>query len=262
MAYGGTPIKDVPVENPEALMRKYKETGDQEIRNQLVMHYIQRVNIAIYNMRSILLSNIPFEDFFNQGVIALIDCIERYDPDRGASFDTYSYTVIRGAILKYLRKQNWLPNRVWDARKKIKKGRSELEQSLMREPTDAELAAHLGMSEKTLSGLMQEISVVDTFSFEELLEETYGNAVEKSSNILTDNVDTGVMDEEMRGVLAKAIDALPPKQKQVVSLYFYENLNMKEIGEVLDISLQRVSQIRKKALETLAEAMKRYESGD
>lgn len=242
-------------------MRKYKQTGDIEIRNQLVMHYIQRVNIAIYNMRSILLSNIPFDDFFNQGVIALIDCIERYDPDRGASFDTYSYTVIRGAILKYLRKQNWLPNRVWEARKRIKKGRSELEQKLMREPTDGELADYLGMSEKTLNQLMVEMSVVDTFSFEELLEETYGNAVEKSNNIIEDNVDKNLMEEEMRLTLARAIDALPAKQKQVVTLYFYENLNMKEIGEVLDISLQRVSQIRKKALDTLNEAMSRYQSG-
>ena len=94
--------------------------------------YSSNINLL---MRSVLLSNIPFEDFFNQGVLALIDCIERYDPDRGASFDTYSYLGIRGSILKYLRKQNWLPNRVWEARKKIAQGRSELEQRLMFTPS-------------------------------------------------------------------------------------------------------------------------------
>lgn len=261
MAYGGYEIKETLVPDPEGLMRKYKESGDVEIRNQLVMHYIQRVNMAIYNMRSILLSNVPFEDFFNQGVLALIDCIERYDPERGASFDTYSYMVIRGAILKYLRKQNWLPNRVWDARKKIKKCRTKLEQELMREPTDSELASELGISEKKLDSLICEISVVDTFSFEELLEQTYGNIVERTSDVVDDSVDKELMENELKVTLAKAIDELPARQKQVVSLYFYENLNLKEIGEVLGISLQRVSQIRKNALDALGEVMSKYVEG-
>jgi len=96
---GRNAVNEIRVTEPEELMRLYKNSGDVELRNQLVMHYIQYVNAAIYSMRSVLLSNIPFEDFFNQGVLALIDCIERYDPLRGATFDTYSYLGIRGSIL-------------------------------------------------------------------------------------------------------------------------------------------------------------------
>lgn len=246
---------------PEELMRKYKATGDIEIRNQLVMHYLQFVNVAIYSMRSILLSNIPFEDFFNQGVLALIECIERYDPDRGASFDTYSYLGIRGAILKYLRKQNWLPNRVWEARKRITQGRAELEQKLMREPSDRELADYLDLSEKQLDGLISEMSVVDTVSFEELLESSYMGAADGLGTTEGDASDR-LLRDEMQEVLAAAIDALPPKQKQVISLYYYENLNLREIGEVLGVSQQRVSQIRAKAVESLTEAMKKYDCGE
>ncbi|MEG1165109.1 MAG: FliA/WhiG family RNA polymerase sigma factor [Oscillospiraceae bacterium] len=258
---GRNGIKEIKVDDPEGMMLKYKATGDVELRNQLVMHYIYYVNVAIYSMRSILLSNIPFEDFFNQGVLALMDCIERYDPYRGASFDTYSYLGIRGSILKYLRKQNWLPNRVWDARKQISQGRAVLEQELQREPTDAELAVHLGMNEKQFNGLLSEISVVDTISFEELLDTTFGNTTESIALASEDNISDNILHEELVSALAKAIDDLPPKQKQVISLYYYENLNLREIGEVLDISQQRVSQIRGKAMETLSATMKQFENG-
>lgn len=259
---GRNGINEIKVANPEELMRLYKSTGDIELRNQLVMHYIQFVNVAIYSMRSILLSNIPFEDFFNQGVLALIECIERYDPCRGASFDTYSYLGIRGSILKYLRKQNWLPNRVWEARKKIAQGRSELEQALMREPTDRELAEYLGMTEKQLDGLISEMAVVDTVSFEELIESTYTNAAENFGYDESSDVSEKLFQEELLEALAEAIDALPPKQKQVIALYYYEDLNLREIGDVLGVSQQRVSQIRAKALESLSDTMKRFENGE
>ena len=253
-------IKEVKIEDPEGVMLRYKETGDVELRNQLVMHYLQYVNIAIYSMRSILLSNIPFDDFFNQGILALIDCIERYDPSRGASFDTYSYMGIRGSILKYLRKQNWLPNRVWEARKRISQGRIDLEQSLLREPTDKELADYLEMTEKQLNSLISEITVVETVSFEELLENTYSGITENTGLISDIDISENLLQQEMLDALANAINNLPPKQKQVIALYYYENLNLREIGEVLDVSQQRVSQIRSKTLEVLTEAMKEFGS--
>lgn len=251
-------IKEIKLDDPENVMLRYKASGDMELRNQLVMHYIQYVNIAIYSMRSILLSNVPFEDFFNQGVLALIDCIERYDPYRGASFDTYSYLGIRGAILKYARKQNWLPNRVWDARKRIMQGKEELEQRLLREPTDSELAAHIEMTEQQLYSYFSEISAVDTMSFEELVENTYSGLMDNVGLISETDVSEGLLREELLSALAKAIDSLQPKQKQVISLYYYENLNLREIGEVLGVSQQRVSQIRTKALESLSESMKQF----
>lgn len=252
-------IQEVKLEDPEDLMIKYKETGDVELRNKLVMHYLNYVNIAVYSARSVLHSTISFEDFFNEGIIALIDCIERYDPYRGvATFDTYSYSGIRGAILKYHRKQNWLPNRLWDARNKISKARLELEQTLMREPTSKELAEHLDMTEEMLSKYTMEMSVVNTLSFEELIGETFGKVSQMSNDVVMDNLDTSVMINEMHIALANAIDTLTPKQKQVVSLNYFEGLNLREVGIVLDISQQRVSQIRKKALDALQEKLKDF----
>ncbi|MEA4892920.1 MAG: FliA/WhiG family RNA polymerase sigma factor [Peptococcaceae bacterium] len=258
MAYGRQVIREVRVEDPEALMRRYKASGDIELRNQLVMHYLQHVNVAIYSMRSILLSNVPFDDFFNQGILALIDCIERYDPERGASFDTYSYMGIRGSILKYLRKQNWLPNRVWEARKRISQVQKKLEQKLMREPSDAELAEALGISEKKLAQYIMEISAVDALSFEELMEQTLEGVRRKPAQPTEPEVDRGLLEEELRLALAGAIDSLPPKQKQIITLYYYENLNLREIGQVLNLSQQRISQIRMSALDRLRKTLEEF----
>ncbi|WP_458862807.1 sigma-70 family RNA polymerase sigma factor [Acidaminobacterium chupaoyuni] len=249
-------IKEVRAADPEELMLRYKESGSLELRNQLVMHYLQYVNTAIWGMRTILISNIPYDDFFDQGVLALMECIERYDPDRGASFDTYSYMAIRCAMLKYLRKQNWLSNRLWEMRKKIVRARAALEQQLGRQPAERELAEYLGISEGELGKCAMEIAVIDTISFEELLE----SAAESRYRQQTHSVEGEVIDKIVRGELQKAlaesIDLLEGKQKQVVALYYYENLNLREIGEVLDVSPQRVSQIRKKALEKLMISMK------
>ncbi len=258
--------EQAPQESTEAqaLMRRYKQTGDINLRNDLVMHYLQHVNVAIYSMRSILLSSVPFEDFYHQGVVALIECIERYDPDRGATFETYSYMGIRGAMLKYLRKQHWVPNRVWEARKRITAAQKELEQTLMRYPTDRELAEHLEMDEQELWHALGELSFVDTLSFDQLLEQSYEGATQQRSlhDLSGGGVEAGLLREEMQGVLGAAIDRLPPKQKQIVALYYYEKLNLREIGEVLGLSQQRISQLRKKALEQLRGAMEDYQHGE
>lgn len=252
-----TAIHSIRIPDPEKEMRKYKATGDLEIRNQLVMHYISGVHTAIYEMRNLMLSNIPFDDFFDQGVLALIDCIERYDPDRGASFETFSYTAIRGAILKYLRKQNWLPNRLWEARKNITKGRSELCFQLMREPTLAELAEHLGVSESRLSKEMVEISVIDTVSFEEMLESTYYTQLENKecSASAEGSMEAALFKQEMHDTLGQVVEQLPARQKQVIALYYYENLTLLEIGQVLELSPQRIAQIKKSALEQMKKVM-------
>lgn len=252
-------IEPIIVEHPNELFINYKKTRNLEIRNQLVMHYIKNVNMAIYSMKSILLSNIPYEDFFNQGVLALIDCIERYDPDRGvATFDTYSYMGIRGSILKYLRKQTWLPNRLWEARKNINEVKKALEQKLMREPTDLELSDALDIQPDELGKLISEISVIDTISFEELVSQ----ASEKLSVALEDksNNDLGhnLLYTELKEELSRAIQHLSAKETQVISLYYYEHMNLREIGEILEISQQRVSQIRKKALEKLEESLREF----
>ncbi len=245
----------VTPEEAEALMRAYKATGDVKIRNELVLYYSNQVDIAIRSMRSILLSNIPYEDFFNQGILALMDCMERFDPDRGASFQTYIYRGIRGSLLNYMRKQRWLPNRVREARRDMQQARTELQTRLMREPTMAELAERLGIPEQKLSQLQMEISAVDAISLEEMMEDSYGNVITESQDVYEDSVAKDMLEGELRTALAAAISTLSPKQQQVITLCYFENLNLREIGQVLGLTQQRVSQIRSAAIGKLGVAM-------
>ena len=127
----------------------YKKTGDLSIRNQIVLHYMDSIKKTVMSMRSILPGNMQYDDFVNQGVLALIDCIEKYDMDRGASFDTYIYKRLRGSVLSYMRKQSWLPYRVRVARRNILQEQEHMMAELGREPTHAELAQRMRMSEKS-----------------------------------------------------------------------------------------------------------------
>lgn len=255
----GLECSENTLDDPEAVMREYKRTGDLNLRNQLVLHYASYVNAAIYSMRSMLLSNIPVDDFFSQGILALIERIERFDPERGVKFDTYIYKGIRGAMVNYVRKQNWLPNRVWTMSKKIRQTQADLEAKLLRKPTQQEIAQELEMTVQELEKLQLEIYAADSISYEELIEQSAETGSAGIQLAEDDCVDEGLIQQEVYKTLAGAIEALPPRYKQVIALCYYENLNLREIGEVLGLTQQRVSQIRAKALKKLQAALKEYE---
>ncbi len=247
--------------DPVELMKQYKQTGDLSIRNQLVMYYINSVKKTVMSMRSILPASIQYDDFVNQGVLALIDCIDKYDPERGASFDTYIYKRLRGSVLSYMRKQSWLPYRVRNARRNILQEQENMIAQLGREPTNSELAERLGMTEKELDRYLVEISNAEMYSFEELLENA-SQMIESNANHNDETSPEGnVLRNELKTVLQKAIDSLPMREKQVITLCYYENLNLREIGEILGVSQQRASCARTTGLAKLNKKLSEYLDG-
>ncbi|MDD3228564.1 MAG: FliA/WhiG family RNA polymerase sigma factor [Oscillospiraceae bacterium] len=245
--------------NPEELMLRYKETGDLQIRNQLVMHYLSSVKKTVMSMRSILPSNMQYEDFINQGVLALIDCIEKFDPSRGASFDTYIFKRLRGSVLSYMRKQSWLPYRVRVAKRTIQHEQEILTAKLGRKPTQKELCSNLNMKMEDYDKYITEISNAEIYSFEELLE----NASQLISRSNTESGDktspeARVMRQELCTVLQQAIEELPKREREVITLCYYENLNLREIGEVLGVSQQRASSARTSGLAKLSKKLSAY----
>ncbi|MCL1804943.1 MAG: FliA/WhiG family RNA polymerase sigma factor [Clostridiales bacterium] len=258
------------LDDPVEMMEAYKRTKDLETRNRLVMHYAPAVRHTIISMRSILPQNIAQEEFYHQGILALIDCIEKYDPGRGASFGTFIFKHLRGAMLSYMRKHSWLPYRVRAARRSIIAARTELSNQLMREPTDQELAEYMDIPPRELNRNLQEIAAADMISFEEMMAggslwSPYDGGAFKGSRVYDppdDSVDRDMMQGELREALAAAIDGLGPKEKQVISLCYYENLNLREIGEVLNVSQQRISFIRSQALVKLRKVMVEYLHGE
>ena len=241
-------------------MRQYKETGDLELRNQLVLHYSYIAKSVAVKMSSTFHKYATVEEMVNLGAIALIDSLERYDPDQGVKFSTYAFTKVRGSIIDYVRKQDWLPRRVRQTDILITKAEEQLTGELGRPPTREEMAKRLGMSVQKYDKCVYEMSGESMYSFEALLA-----APMQMNHVRLQEDDLGPeeqMDEkELRQELARAIDDLGEQERTVLSLYYYEELTMKEIGQVMGVSEQRVGQINRKLITKLRARMMGYMKG-
>lgn len=252
--------QDTALEEPELLMRQYKETGSLELRNQLVMHYSYIAKTVAVKMSSTYHKYATVEEMVNHGAIALIDSLERFDPDQGVKFSTYAFTKVRGAIIDYVRKQDWLPRRVRQTDILITKAEEQLTSELGRPPTREEMAARLNMPLAKYDKCVQEMSGESVYSFEALLSTPM-----QMNHFRLQEEELGPeerMDEqELRQELAVAIDSLNEQERTVLSLYYYENLTMREIGQVMGVSEQRIGQINRKLIRKLRDKMIDYMKG-
>lgn len=229
-----------------------KEIG---LRNELVLEYLYIVKNVAKNTRGLYANYATFDDIVNQGIITLIDCLERFDRSKNMEFEAYSYVRIRNATIDYIRKSDFLPRRVRQKAKQISQAFSELAHELMREPTDLELAQYLEMEVTELSKHYGEVSNSQLLSIEEItafVSNDEGQDIESHYNDPKQIFDQKLTKE----FLAEAIDSLAEREKIVISLYYYENLKLKEIAEVLEVSEARVSQMHSKIIEKLQAFMK------
>lgn len=242
-----------------ALYNEYKSTGNIAVRNKIVMAYSYIAQVSAFQLRGIADNNSQVEDMINQGIITLIDCIEKYDISKGIKFESYAYMRVRGGIIDLVRKQDWIPRRVRVNAKVINNTRTELANSLGREPTQAEIAQKMGIDEAKLSRYNAEISNAVTYSFEELIQN-----VSQMSGVLENSAkdeitpERKLLKDELRKALAKAIDELSEREKLVITLYYYENLNLSDIAKVMEVSIQRISQINSRAVAKLRDKLNDY----
>ncbi|MBE6844116.1 MAG: FliA/WhiG family RNA polymerase sigma factor [Ruminococcus sp.] len=241
------------------LLKKYKESGDISLRNRLVMSYGHIAKIAALQLRGSASTQAQVEDMVNQGMIILIDCIEKYDPSKEVKFESYAFMRVRGGIIDLIRKQDWIPRRVRANSKRISDTYNALCSKLMREPTQEEIANELGITVEKLEKYNCEISNSAVFSFEELIQNVsqMGNILE-SSTLDDITPEKKILKNEMHKILVEAIEELSEREKLVISLYYYENLNLSDIAKILEISVQRVSQINTKAITKLKSKMNSY----
>ena len=247
-------------EEAECLMLEYKESGSKELRNQLVMHYSYIAKGIASNMNSTFYRYATTEEMVHQGVIALIDSLERFQPEKGIKFSTYAYTKVRGAIIDYVRKQDWLPRRVRKADIQITRTEELLTNMLGRKPTREEMADKLGISLEEYDQSMLKLSAETPCSLESLLEspmQIHSSSLQEGDFNPQEQVDK----KELLEVLMQAIDTLNEQERTVLSLYYYEDLTMKEIGEVMGVSEQRIGQVNRKLIKKLKEILSSYMKG-
>lgn len=241
------------------LYNDYKESGDVALRNRIVMAYGYIAKIAAIQLRGAASSQAQIEDMINQGMITLIDCVDKFDPDKEVKFESYAFMRVRGGIIDLIRKQDWIPRRVRVNSKKISDTYNKLSGELRREPTQEEIASELGISVEKLEKYNSEISNSAVYSFEELIQNVSQMGGVLGNSTLDDiTPEKKVLKEELRKILVEAIEGLSEKERLVISLYYYENLKLSDISKVLDVSVQRVSQINTRAIGKLRSKLNGY----
>jgi len=246
----------------KGLVKRYKQDNqsvDGKLRDQLIMDYAPLIRFVAQRIAARLPSNIDIDDLISSGVIGLMDAIDKYDPSRDNKFKTYAEFRIRGAILDELRSQDWVPRSVRDKAKRIEKTYAELEQRFGRTVSDQEISNALGIKLDEYYDMIAKVKAVTLLSIDELSgpnQSDRKSLLECLENVGSRNPFTQLKSKGVRELLVKNIEDLPEKQKLVLSLYYYEDLNLKEIGKILEVTESRVSQLHTQAVEKLRSRLK------
>ncbi|MDR2103792.1 MAG: RNA polymerase sigma factor WhiG [Treponema sp.] len=236
----------------EELWLEYRRHRDPKIRENFIKQYAPLVKYVAGKVAVGMPHNVEFDDLVGFGVFGLLDAIDKFDPEKNVKFKTYAVTRIRGAIIDELRNIDWVPRSVRQKTREVEEAIGTLEAQLGRIATDQEIAGSLGMDEDEYLKTIMKISGTSIlslndvwFSGDENDKVSIGDSIESPVSL---NPDVIVEKDEIRRVIIEAINDLPDKEKKILVLYYYEDLTLKEIGQVLEVTESRVSQLHTKAI--------------
>jgi RNA polymerase sigma factor FliA len=242
------------------LWRRYKSDGDGRVRERLVVAYSPLVRYVAGRTAAGLPSHIEEADLISYGMVGLITAIERFDLSRDIKFETYAIMRIKGAIIDELRSLDWVPRSVRSRAREVERANAKLEHALQRAPTDTEIAAELDISVEELNESLVAISHASMVALDELwsVSDSSGDQVSLMETIEDSRapdpakaLDMG----DLKDRIAESIARLPEREKLLIALYYYENLTLREIGDVLGVTESRVSQLHTKAVLRLRSRM-------
>jgi len=235
------------------LWRRYKSSGDERARERLVVAYSPLVKYVAGRMASGLPAHVDEADLISYGLVGLISAISRFELEREIKFETYAITRIKGAIIDELRSLDWVPRSVRARARAIERANAKLEHKLQRAPTDEEMSAALDMTVQEFQDALLQISNSTVAALDELwtVSDASGDQVSLLDTLQDPRAPdpAAVMDQtDLKDRMADAIARLPEREKLVIALYYYENLTLREIGEVLGVTESRISQLHTKAV--------------
>jgi len=231
-----------------------------ENREEVIIRYSPMIKYVANRIAMRLPPHIEVDDLISVGVLGLMDAISKYDSSRGAKFKTYAEFRVRGAILDELRAMDWVPRSIRQKASSVDKVVQSLQVKLSRSPEDQEVAKEMGVSLEQFHATLNETKSIPVFSLDDLGIAKDSGEQQSLLDCLAGKADADPQTQirliELKEIIAKAIDTLPEKERLMVSLYYYEELTMKEIGAVLEITESRVSQIHSKAVYRLRTKLK------
>ncbi|WP_246169051.1 RNA polymerase sigma factor WhiG [Actinotalea subterranea] len=247
-----------------SLWTVFKETGDRGARERLILHYAPLVTMVAGRVGAGLPSSVEQADLVSYGMFGLIDAIEKYETDRAVKFETYASSRIRGAIIDELRAIDWVPRSVRTKARAVDRAFAELEAELRRAPTEQEVADRLEIAVTDLRAVFTQLSTVNVAALDELLGA--GSERGDALSLLDTLEDPGAVDpvgsveaQEMKIVLARAIERLGEREKIVLVLYYYEGMTLAEIGRVLGVTESRISQMHTAAMLRLRTTLQEHD---
>jgi RNA polymerase sigma factor for flagellar operon FliA len=229
---------------------RYVIGGLELTREEVVHKYLHLVKYVAGRISINLPPNVEINDLINDGILGLIDATDKYDDARGVKFETYAITRINGAILDALRALDWVPRAVRQRARELERVHQEIESEYGRAATPDEVANRMGLTRKELDVLMQKIRGTSVLSLEEFLPNEKGYEIPLLGTLkdADSDVTSAVEAREVKAALVEAVEDLPPQERTVISLYYFEGLTLKEIKGVLNVSESRVSQIHAQAV--------------
>ncbi len=244
-----TPLIDEKTE--DELWHEFKKTRSPAIRDKFIRQYMPLVKYVAGKVSTGMPDSVEFDDLVGFGQFGLLDAINKFDPDKNVKFKTYAVTRIRGAIFDELRELDWVPRSVRQKSREIEDTIVDLEAKLGRTATDSEVAKAMGMTENEYQTTIMKVSGTSVLSLNDVWYSgddsdhmSIGDNIESPSSL---NPDVIVEREEIRKVIIQAINELPKNEKMVIVLYYNEDLTFREIGQVLNVSESRISQLHTKA---------------
>ena len=242
----------------EQLWERYRRTQTPELREQIIIEYAPLVKLVAGRLNMYLGYNVEYEDLVSYGIFGLIDAIDKFDLTKNVKFETYASLRIRGAILDQIRKMDWIPRTVRKRQRQMDEAIKSIEMRTGKNATDEELAKELGLSEDELTDWQTQLKVTNVVSLNEFEENGPEPVVDASTHDHFSRPEEVVEEEELKKVLKESLDLLTEKERKVIELYYYEDMTLKEISRILEVSESRVSQLHTKGLLKMRKKMGTY----
>lgn len=242
----------------EKLWEEYQKNPLPKLREQIIIEYAPLVRVVAGRLSMYLGYNVEYDDLVSYGIFGLIDAIDKFDLGKDVKFETYASLRIRGSILDQIRKMDWIPRTVRQKQKKIEEAIRQVETRTGRNAADEEIAVELGIAEDELNDWQSQLKVTNIVSLNEFVEQGGEPVMDSKNNSHFVQPEESIQEEELKKVLSETMELLTEKERKVILLYYYEDLTLKEISNILEVSESRVSQLHTKALLKMRKKMGNY----